>query len=224
MISCIYTITNQKTNQVYVGKTLHFIRRMGCHKLALRKNKHYNPPLQNSWNKYGEDNFKFEILVECEKEFLFSEEHYWCNLLNVHNQEYGFNIAITNPINQITCSEMTKEKIRKKAIGRTWSKEYKELFSKQKIGVKQSIECVKFRTEKISKCVFQYTLSGEYLQEWKSANEIFRKLDIPASNICNCCKGNLKTAGKFRWSHTRSNNLDKLIRKPKVSKKYSNYK
>ncbi len=46
----------------YVGISNNIERRWREHKKELNENYHYNPHLQNAWNKYGEDNFLFHIL------------------------------------------------------------------------------------------------------------------------------------------------------------------
>ena len=53
----IYKIINNVTKEKYVGQTTNFSRRIKDHKEALRGNRHKNPKLQASWNKYGEENF-----------------------------------------------------------------------------------------------------------------------------------------------------------------------
>lgn len=53
----IYKIINNVTGEKYVGQTTNFSRRISDHKEKLRANKHKNPKLQASWNKYGEENF-----------------------------------------------------------------------------------------------------------------------------------------------------------------------
>lgn len=53
----IYKIINNVTGEKYVGQTTNFSRRINDHKEKLRANKHKNPKLQASWNKYGEENF-----------------------------------------------------------------------------------------------------------------------------------------------------------------------
>lgn len=59
----VYLITNLKNNKVYVGSTLNsFKERWMTHVQKLRSNKHPNQHLQSSFNKYGEDKFKFTIL------------------------------------------------------------------------------------------------------------------------------------------------------------------
>lgn len=109
-VSGIYTITNKIDNKVYIGYSDSVYSRLNNHKNNLLKNKHINSYLQNAWNKYGEDNFKFEILEEYDKEFLQSMENYWCNMLNAHNRKYGYNIEPTNPERRIIAEE-TKLKI-----------------------------------------------------------------------------------------------------------------
>jgi group I intron endonuclease len=88
----VYTITNLITNKVYVGSaTKDFRIRWRIHLSNLRLNKHHSKYLQNSFNKYGESNFIFEILEECLPEFCLSTEQYWMNMLNVCNRKYGYN-------------------------------------------------------------------------------------------------------------------------------------
>lgn len=62
-VSGIYTITNKETGKLYIGESLDIYRRWHKeHIPKLRKNLHYNNGLQSDFNKYGEENFEFEIL------------------------------------------------------------------------------------------------------------------------------------------------------------------
>ena len=71
----IYKIINNITKEKYVGQTTNFSRRIFDHLSKLRLNKHPNPKLQASWNKYGEDNFSIEkILYNLTKEELDNKE------------------------------------------------------------------------------------------------------------------------------------------------------
>ena len=56
----IYKIINKVTNEKYIGQTTNYSRRIENHLSKLRNNKHVNPKLQASWNKYGEENFEFQ--------------------------------------------------------------------------------------------------------------------------------------------------------------------
>jgi group I intron endonuclease len=64
----IYKITNTVNNKVYVGSSVKMKRRLSEHCNKLRKGKHDNPTLQRDWNAYGEDSFKFEAIMQVEKE------------------------------------------------------------------------------------------------------------------------------------------------------------
>ena len=66
MKSGIYCIKNLITNKLYIGKACYVKARIGAHKWLLRNNKHVNIHLQHAWNKYGEFNFKFDIVEFCE--------------------------------------------------------------------------------------------------------------------------------------------------------------
>ena len=62
----IYKIINLETNKYYLGSTKEINKRTLKHFNELRKNKHHCIHLQRAFNKYGEDNFKLEIIFECE--------------------------------------------------------------------------------------------------------------------------------------------------------------
>ncbi len=108
VISGIYTITCLINNKIYVGKTNNIYTREDDHFQSLRNNTHHNYHLQKAFNKYGEDNFVYEILIECDENILYSEEHYWCNMLNAHNRKFGYNIRPTHPEGRCGVSENTK--------------------------------------------------------------------------------------------------------------------
>jgi group I intron endonuclease len=57
----IYKIVNQINGNFYVGSSKNIRRRWKEHLQKLKSNNHQNILLQRSWNKYGENNFRFEI-------------------------------------------------------------------------------------------------------------------------------------------------------------------
>jgi group I intron endonuclease len=58
----IYKILNIKNNKVYVGSSINLSNREYKHFWMLTNNSHDNLYLQNSFNKFGKDFFKFEVL------------------------------------------------------------------------------------------------------------------------------------------------------------------
>ena len=61
------------------------------------------------------------------------------------------------------------------------------------------------RNEKVadsrSKPILQYSKSGDFIREWKSAAEVERVLGINNSDIIQCCKGRRKSSGGFIWKY-----------------------
>lgn len=97
MKSGIYTITNIINGKIYVGYAINLNRRWSQHLSEIKNGSHSNSYLSKAIKKYGIDSFKFEILVECDIEFLASEEHYWATILKAHNKDYGYNLRPTHP-------------------------------------------------------------------------------------------------------------------------------
>lgn len=89
----IYKITNTINNKCYIGQSIDVERRMNKHKIDLLNNKHGNEHMQNSFNKYGIDNFKFELLIECKAEELDEFEIKYIKEYNSTNRNLGYNIS-----------------------------------------------------------------------------------------------------------------------------------
>ena len=62
MTSGIYQIKNNINGGVYFGRSVDVADRMTHHRNELRRGVHRNKRLQNAWNKYGENAFKFECV------------------------------------------------------------------------------------------------------------------------------------------------------------------
>lgn len=87
--SGIYCIINVNNNKRYIGQSIKVKSRFSSHKLRLRKNKHENRYLQNSYNKHGMETFKFTILEYCDYEFLNDREIYWIKYYNSFIKGYN---------------------------------------------------------------------------------------------------------------------------------------
>lgn len=97
------------------------------HFANLRNNKHHNAYLQQSFNKYGENNFKWEIIKYCKKEELLKLEQALINNFNSTNHECGYNLNIR--VDRKFSSEETKRKISEANKGKIISTE-----TRKKIG------------------------------------------------------------------------------------------
>ena len=66
----IYRIRNIINNNCYIGQSAVLNRREYNHIYSLRRGTSNHYLLQRAWNKFGEKNFKFEILLYCDRENL----------------------------------------------------------------------------------------------------------------------------------------------------------
>lgn len=95
----IYMIQNMCNNKVYIGQSIDIERRWNDHKYKLNNNKHENLHLQDSFNKYGESNFVFSILCECETDQLNDLEIYYIDKYKSYNSKYGYNLTFGGDYN-----------------------------------------------------------------------------------------------------------------------------
>jgi group I intron endonuclease len=86
----IYSITNKLNGKRYIGQTYNFKYRWMRHRSYLKHNTEHNAHLQNAWNKYGAENFEFEIIERCKFEQLDEREIYWINYYDSKNAGYNF--------------------------------------------------------------------------------------------------------------------------------------
>lgn len=109
-ITGIYQIQSKiKPERIYIGSSINIKNRWGHHLTELRRNDHENNRLQNHFNKYGEVDLQFSILLNCEIEDLIKIEQYF---IDSHNP--FFNICkIAGSTRGYRHSEEIKEKMRK---------------------------------------------------------------------------------------------------------------
>jgi group I intron endonuclease len=129
--SGIYRISNSVNNKQYIGSSLDIEDRFKRHKRLLKNGIHFNRHLQYAYNKYGEEVFKFEVILYCEPEIRTKLEEKIIKILepNVYNIELS-------PAKRVYArrSEATKEKISQKLKGRVMSKDTREKMSLAKKG------------------------------------------------------------------------------------------
>ena len=103
MRSGIYRIDNSINGKCYVGSSIDLDRRRKEHSYTLMNNSHSNKHLQNAYNKYGRECFKFTIIEILEifddiKQSLLDREQFWIdnllpeyNILLIAGSSLGFN-------------------------------------------------------------------------------------------------------------------------------------
>jgi len=126
-ISGIYKVQSQiNPKKIYMGSAVLIRKRWIAHLCHLRKNIHENSKLQRHFNKYGESDLQFSILLGCDKEDLIRIEQYF-----IDSYKPWFNIC-PNAGNRSGSkhSEETKKKISESRMGQIpWNKNKKGLQS-----------------------------------------------------------------------------------------------
>lgn len=216
----IYGIRNLINNKIYIGQSIHIKTRWEQHRSALKHKTHENRHLQAAWDKYGKDNFIFEILEECLQSDLNEKETYW----KLKFDPNTYNLGNTGCIG--TVSNETRKKIsegvserwaamspeeRKQKFGHSESRGPLKEETKRKISAalkgkstyKRTEECKqKSRDHSARKhVIMQFTLEGEFIKEWPTIQEAANILHIDQGNISATCIGRYNYYKGFRWKY-----------------------
>ena len=90
IVSGIYKITNQETDECYIGQAVDIAKRWKDHaKCGLGIDTPVNNKLYKAIQEYGIWNFSWELLEKCTKEELDEKEHFYIDLYDSKN--YGYN-------------------------------------------------------------------------------------------------------------------------------------
>ena len=204
-ISSVYKIQSViKPERVYIGSSIETFKRWRRHLNCLKSNKHPNSKLQNHYNKYGNGDLIFSILLSCEKEDLLKIEQYFIDSYNP-----WFNICkhAGNTLGR-RLSKETREKLSISHLGLGHSLEVRRRIQKSHKGLNtwmKGRKSSKETKEKISKAlkipIIQYSLMGEMIKEWDSTKSASKELSIHNTDISQNLRQERKSAGGFIWRY-----------------------
>jgi group I intron endonuclease len=229
-VSGIYKILNKINNKSYIGSSSNIKSRWNVHLSKLNLQKHHSILLQRAYNKYGEENFVFIIIEECEN--LIEREQFWLDYYKSYNPKFGYNIcnkAFSTTGLKATeyCKQRAKEvhtgkietlETRKKKslalmnnknnLGKTLSLETRNKIReksknrKHSSETKQKMKIAKLGKESKNKIsVLQYDLNDNLIQEWDSSTTASKTLKIQRTNIIKCLKKERNNAGNYIWKY-----------------------
>lgn len=116
-ITGIYSITNKINNKKYIGLSEDIYNRWSHHRHHLNNGTHDNEYLQRAWDKYGADNFEFEIITVCKPEELNELEKYYIDKFDTfNNRNNGYNLQSGGDYNEPSVE--TRKKISEKLTGK----------------------------------------------------------------------------------------------------------
>jgi len=95
----------------YIGKSVSAEKRLTHHLKTLTKNECRNIHLQRSWNKYGSENFEFEILIEVESKMLHEMECYFIDHYRKRKGVYNMMTPDRTNKGRIKHSSLTRNKM-----------------------------------------------------------------------------------------------------------------
>ena len=199
----VYQHRNLKNGKSYIGMTSQEPKKRWDSGWGYNNNSKMWKDIQNSdWNTDWEHNIlgKFE-----DKQEALNLEEMFIRLFDSTNEGYN-----TSAYSSHSCkhSEESKRKISESKIGITFSEEHKRKMSESHIGITLSEE----HKRKISEAqtgnhnrpqtqVLQYSKSGEFIAEYPSIKEAEKQTGCYQGSICNCCRGERKSAGGFIWKY-----------------------
>lgn len=146
MNSGIYIIINDVDNKFYLGSSKNLNKRMNTHFLNLKKNKHHSLYLQNAYNKYGKEKFRFIIIEYVEEDNLTDVENFY---LQLYKPEYNIAKDAKSPMKNRKHKAETIEKFKSREFpkgkdchlyGKKWSKDLRKKILKARKGYKHSEE------------------------------------------------------------------------------------
>ena len=138
----IYGIKNLINGKIYIGKTgMNFGDRWDSHRSLLNSGKHDNPHLQRAWDQYGQNNFEFIVIEDCNVDDLSDREKYYIKLYKDMGLAYNIHDGGDEGYNHGKhLSDETKRKIGEKnrinGLGRKASDETKLKMSESHTGMK----------------------------------------------------------------------------------------
>ena len=144
-VAYIYVLKCQ--SKVYVGSARNGMKRIQDHFWALKNSRHENPYLQRAWNKYGEGEFRAEVVAICALEHRWEIEQQWIDRLNACDRKRGFNVM--HSVQKLLPSEQMSKKLKKYWKRRWEDPEYKEKRTKEladlskKPGVREKMQAAK---------------------------------------------------------------------------------
>lgn len=146
--SGIYMWTNKITKEIYIGKSINLSNRFSEYFSDSYIKSKDNLTINKALKKYGYSNFSVSILEYCDKSDLLTREKFYIHKLNPQYNKSNTKIAGSSLKSEH--SEISKARIRKKAVSvKKKSENYKEL-TKQKALARKHSEDTKLKMSAIS--------------------------------------------------------------------------
>ena len=196
----IYKVTNLINGHIYIGQTKYSIRRRWKKHISDsydEKKSNINSYLHSAIKKYGADNFKIELVEECEDDSLNERERFWISTLKSY---VGFKDSVGY---NLTLGGEGVKKYNSKVFRELWDKGHTAIEIANIIGCsiptarsmvqnfagydsrvksQRKIICTRINKEK-NKPIDVYDLSGKFIGTYQSQVEAAQQLNLDRGNI-----------------------------------------
>lgn len=212
MNSYIYGIINIDNGKIYIGSTKNLKTRLTMHFWRLKKNKHHNKHLQNSYNK-NPNLFKVFLIDECLNSDQYVVEQKWINFFkkeNLYNKLFKVSDGILKRQKSPSSSEETRKKISLALTGKKLSKNHIKSISKCLRGNSRRRGTV--TSEIARKNMSKAAIGKTSVRRKKVIGWNIQNLDIKfefaslteAANYTNCCVSTVVNIVKEKYLNTKS--------------------
>ena len=216
----IYKITNKINGKCYIGQSVDIQQRWSKHLSTFNGNATPDYEIYKAFAKYGVNNFTFEVIEECDKSLLNSREIFWIEFYDSFNN--GYNMSLGGE----ACNGTNDKAVYQYDLSGKFIKEYKSAHDAARENniqftnickvcrgerktaggfgwsYEKKIAIESIKTKRLGDgTVLQYTKNGEFVAEYPTAREAWKKTGISDTTIGNVCKGKGKTAGGFVWRY-----------------------
>jgi len=214
----IYCIICDVNGKLYIGQSIQMNKRINDHFKKLENNNHFNSHLQSAYNKYGKENFKWEVLKYCKKEKLDKLEEYYIKYYNSTNRGCGYNK--TSKAHRTNIDADGRKKISETLKGRVFSKEWRKKISEKARGNKNGVNAKRSKEwkENMSKIHKGKKLSEETkkklseARKGKKTNLGYKWTEEQKKKLKTRNLGNKNALG-YKWTNEQKERLSKAKRK-----------
>ena len=171
----IYKITNLVNGKFYIGSSRNLYKRIRGHKNDLIGDRHGNILLQSSWNKYGKENFSFEILEFVDSLLQLQPiEQKYINNTQCANKKIGFNLnEIAGPASDGSKWAEDKKYLRSQNYQEKFGKEYRLLSPDNQIICGKGISAL-IKKYNLHEVLIRRLIQGasKYYNDWINLNNL----------------------------------------------------
>jgi group I intron endonuclease len=167
----IYKVENLINGKVYIGKTIQSLKRRKTEHLSYSRREKGNI-FHRAIKKYGEENFKWEVIAESNSEIELNElEKKYIKEFDSKNRKKGYNLTDGGEgLSGYCYSEEQKKNISLKSKGRKWSEDSKKRMSLKMKGFIFSED----RNKKISIALKGKKKTEEHIENFKKSRSGYR--------------------------------------------------